>query len=165
MGLYLSGHVGPYIKLKTKKNTSNVKLETCDNDICNLHMEPAKSKYCPSCGDPIIEKLVPADDEISYHDWLYNLEELDNSEYEDVFQVATSSEICDEGEQILVSNSRGGSHGGNLTHGGIVDITDIDIQEDLKKFNSKFGELIEKLRQYFGEDAIQVRWGTVLWYN
>jgi len=162
MGLYLSAFVGPYIKLKNKKDESTETIHVCDNDVCRTYGEEFNTKHCPNCGDPIVCKKVPTTTFFGYYDWIND----GNEEYEDTFRRVRNEDLLEEDEEILLSNrSSEDSYGGDMQYGGIVDVSEVNVQKDIEKFRNKYKEIVTGLETFFGKENVKLCWGTAIWYS
>lgn len=170
MGVDTHINVGPYLVVKGKKTEMlDKKVRTCTNKKCIVHKNnqeyPTTQKFCADCGSEVDIKeykekwtcgpdsLIsdePYDDE--FCDELCCTDGFDN-EYENTF-VPNESSPYDE--------KRGRLEEGDV---GTIDLTDVEIQKEIKWFEKRYKKIIDVYKKEFGEDSCSVKWGVIQWYS
>jgi len=165
MGAYLNTFVGPYIRLTCRKEDGFDEYKTCIKIGCDYHFKRLRgrdmeNKFCAECGIELEMTKVPEVKTISYLDWLYSNKEIE-SEFRDDLTRITFSE--NELEQYLMSNTSD-NIGDYLQYDGALEHDPDVVEESTSKFKDEFKKIISGLTDFFGEENVAIKWGTIIYH-
>ena len=158
MGVDYSVHIGPYLTVHDPEGPSTFEFYTCVNPQCEDRFKEQSSKFCPKCGKPIelYKKACKA-------------RKSENFDIYDELKERLIEEFSDykprhlENHLVLVSNVRGHDTSFDPTEcdSMAMDLSTVNVKADTEKFEKSFAKEIEKLKEFFGQKAVEVHWGVI----
>ena len=153
MGLYLSMYVGPYAEATATAVKRETDVYGCTSEKCPewKRRDPwqgMKSPFCASCVSPTGKTTKMMVQRPSPYDALGGSERLE-----------VLSDESDEDVHYFISNIRdslGERLDGDKGANHHVDLSDVDREAEMKKFEELFHEELASLRKVYD---VEVRWG------
>jgi len=161
MGTDYCVNVGPVIVINNPPRDTNERHVSCCNDKCvKFHRYSSGEKFCPECGSRIAEwfETVTKPLDVDFYE-LFKDERLVPSD----FHSSSSSSTV-----ILIANKEKDTKAANFQHfhlnydGPFEVFPKIEeIGSNIEKFKQIFDSDLNKLKEIFGADNVEVRYGTV----
>lgn len=169
MGSYQNIYIGPYLSVKNKVVDSTNTTMVCSNTDCDKHNKKVDSKFCPQCGQPPIKKVDPVKKNYDANDALNKFdEEYHNQVY---FPHNGGTDMFKDRMLILPNDSEGRPLEIDIDEdrSGEYPLFPDDvlskIPEDLGWFETKFKKYVDHLREEFGPENCNLKWGIVIHYS
>ncbi len=156
MSIDYSAHIGPYIKVYNPKKASTTELTLCCNKNCSQHNKEVDSKFCPECGSLIKTSKLPCRESIDfnvYDEFNERLHEMCPEE---------KPHKCDDYLYFAANDSK--KFGVNIdpTYCNEVKIS-TESGEEFMEFFDVYQKEIDRLKEIFGKDNVQIKYGVVTW--
>ena len=155
-------YIGVYALVKNKVKTVERKRTVYKNEKTGqVFKNPVK--FDPNTGDPVSKLKEKYNENVAFSGWYDLLNELDlhDSLDEDAFFEPAYSP-CPKGYSLLLSNySNRGQVGDKDEEGCIVDIEPDIIEKTMKSFLEGYSEEIRYLKEFYGEENIDIKFGVV----
>ncbi len=156
MGMDQQITIGPYLEIIGKLTTTEIKVKR----ECPKHrqLKQAENKFCGFCGLEIETVEVPVEKEV------YPINILNTADLEDsLFSPNEMNSI------LLPNDSSDDDIDWEVEMGGALNLFSVEMDE-LKKaqviwFKKTYEEEIALLREKFGYNNIQIRWGIVSYWS
>jgi hypothetical protein len=165
MGMYMTAHVGPFVRLKLEPTTYISNVKCCTNASCKRHERASIEKFCPDCGTKIETTGVEVEGTIGWQEFL----PLKDYEYEDAMW-DISEWLGNDNESILISNQSAtnsdiGEHGGLQSFGEVDDpsMTSAMSVFCLEEFQAAHGVMLEEMKEFFG-DKMTIEYGVCIYW-
>lgn len=158
--------LGPYLVCTARLVPSQKTLRSCTNETCDNHKKEyanggssfrsAGMDFCPKCGAKVGDVVIPLQSQNVDYWKMYDVigeslhivnRETDRSE-KHVWVINNYKDL--RGEEIVNRRER-----------KEVWIQPEIVESDLVWFQDKFREEIEKMRQSYGDENVEVRWGLI----
>lgn len=167
MGVDTNLHIGPYLVVEGTKTTNSIReVYTCSNDECvnNINNKQLTGKFCNNCGSSNETKQYTKSETIDPHDLTYS------DEYEDVFcdELTWTNPMNTDDEGVFIANETAPfdtQSRCNPDECRDVDLSNVNIQDEINWFVEKYKPQIDIFKKEFGEHSAQVKWGIVQWYS
>lgn len=156
MGCDYLVNVGPVVVINNPPVDTTEKHISCCNDKCVQFHKYGSGKFCPDCGSPIQEWIKPVNKPLEVD--LYELlkEVLIPSDY---MQHSSTPKI------ILIANKQSEEVGFkhfNLKYEPFEFFPKIEeINGNIEKFKQVFQSELNALKNIFGAENVEVRYGTI----
>jgi hypothetical protein len=163
MGVDTNLSVGPYMVVKgVKEVTRTEKVLTCSNIDCEVNIKNKNRKgdnNCNKCGSPITKKSYNVVEKIKAKDYFWGVEEFED-------ELCYTDPMCGE-SNIYVPNDLSPFSKKNKSNDNdeSIDLTDVNIQEEIDWFKEKYKKIIDYITAEFGEDSVSIRYGAIQWYS
>jgi hypothetical protein len=158
MSVDYTTYVGPYIQVHNPKRATTEEYHTCSNKSCRNHKAKMCEKFCAECGSAI--KLVSFPCEASLDFDVYN-------EFEDkLAEALTEYKPKDlEDFHFFIGNKKGspGISFDPKTDCYVRELPQLNIEKETGVFSTMFKKEIARLKEFFGADAVQIKWGVLDW--
>jgi hypothetical protein len=157
MGVDYHVHVGPYITVRNPPRNTTKDFDSCPKKSCSEYGKIITSKFCSVCGSEI--KLISFPCEAPLYIDIYG--EFDERLSEAFYE--SDSPLKD--TMVLLSNKRdtGGKTVDPSQCDELVDMSNVNVQEEINKFKKILSKDIQKLEELFGKNSISVKWGILSW--
>lgn len=163
MSFYRTTYTGPHIVCKTHKVSVEKTIRTCSNSTCSQYELEiyGNVKFCDQCGSPVQNRLVNYfEDNIDSFEVRMNLDEALSEVPGDDF----SSWMKKNDVHIWISNR----HIPNVREFSFDDdgvryvpITAELIADELEKFSVFFEKEIFILKEEYGAENVELKWGLI----
>ena len=163
MGTDYYGKLGPYIVCKFDNVAKSRKYNGCVNGLCyeSESKNATSNKYCGACGKKCGEKTEVFQGEIDPYPLLAQMNEALHL-------------VCIEGYEplgsnthVFIPNTKIKAFCKNFEFkyetGGITDLTEIDVDNELANFENQFPKELEILRKNYCE--VTLHWGFIHYLN
>lgn len=146
MGIDYYNYLGAFLKLKKKKQITQVDISSCINNKCKVFMEVVKTEFCSSCGNKIAEQTIDEEKTLSFSHWVsqteHDVDKLCRTEYpnskEEEYLFPNFGDDLEE-VSIRIPNSESNEL--------ILEINKIiDPDEYIKKFKCLFCDILTDLK-------------------
>jgi hypothetical protein len=158
MGVDYTAYVGPYIQVHNPPRPSFEEYHTCTTANCSNQNKPMSSKFCPVCGGAVTLQSRPCQSPVQLDVFSEFNERLCEalSEYK---PKDSKNEI------FLIGNKQGipGRSFDPIETCSAVDMTGFNITQETMLFRDMLTAELARLKEIFGEDAVQVKWGILCW--
>lgn len=159
MGVSYGYYLGPYARCNNPQVEKKVQRRTCSNDSCkNSQNHHDSKKFCSDCGSAYAKREV-------LETWprvdLDCVEDLD----EDLFEACGNyGGIEEDVDHWLPNKTMKGIT--RETHFGRDDLDEIVvkpemIESEIQSFMTTFIKALKIIREKYGEDNVEIRWGLV----
>jgi len=150
-------YVGPYVKVYSPDSPSTKEIETCPNPSCSKHQKyMGHQKCCDECGTKIVTVKLPTMAPLSF----------------DVFTEtdATMAELMTETKpkglkdfRLFVGNRCGppGLHFNPHCDTYAVETNGPAIISQMQQLETMYMSEIAHLKEVFGKENVQIKWGVV----
>lgn len=158
MSVDYTSYVGPYIQVHNPKKPSTEEFHTCPNKKCRNHGVSIGNKFCEICGTEIKLVAFPCEKPVDFD--IY--QEFDDR----VCHAFSEWKPKEYQDYLFVIGNRKGSPGRSfdpIQDSYIEDLTKLNTAEELLAFMKMFSKEITRLKEVFGNDAVQVKWGVLGW--
>lgn len=150
MGVSVYLHVGLVVKFKSLPKEQYTYSDTvCINKQCDLLDKSAQSRFCPECGEEIVQKDFHNESEIDLYDWI---------EENDVFSVFSVPPDNSTNYNILTISSNS-IHLDGWENMGFHSLKEIAKPKHIEEF--KETPHYKKLKDSFGEDNFTIEFGIM----
>lgn len=162
MGISTNIHIGPYMIVTGEKiEMIDREIRTCSNKKCEtykINQEYVKSQnFCAECGSEIAIKKYK-------EKWVSDPHQLISDEPYDDF----SDELCWTDPMGCNSGVFIANHEAPFDKDrdeDLVDLTSVNIQEEIEWFKNKYKDIIEIFHKEFGKNSVKIKWGVISWYS
>lgn len=156
MGVDYNTFIGPFVEVHNPPIPAKETVRTCSNDKCYQHKRYQLGKYCSNCGTEVRD--------ITF-DSLAPIFVNQNEEFEDAL-VRIQREYKPENRKdydIWIDNHNGSPGARYDSHDSIYveSVTHERIVKEVNELLKRRDRQINRLKEIFGEDAVQVKWGVV----
>ena len=164
MGVDTNLSVGPYMIIEGEKEvTITEQIFTCSNGDCEINIKNKNRKgknNCDQCGSPITNKSFSFVEKKMAKDYFRDADEFKN-------------ELCYTDSMCCVGNifiSYCGSPFKKIIYDyrygdDVIDLTDVNIQEEIDWFKEKYKKIIDYITSEYGEKSVDIRYGVIQWYS
>jgi hypothetical protein len=171
MGIDYSVYVGPYVKCTNPLVEVESSIRTCTNPVCKTYKNQIwdlTAKYCRECGSPIGETAIKKSNtkvnasELYEHGVKEQLhmagresgwEELKRKDAEiDIWIANVKRPEADCGINFDPKSDR-----------KYIDLTHHSKIDSIEQFTDAFYKEITQLREAYGSDNVEVKWGIFNW--
>ena len=152
-------YVGPYIKVFNPEKDSTEEYHSCPNKKCDKHKKQLSDKFCPSCGTKITLVTFPCKSKIDFD--IYK--EFKKEPISEVMCESKPKEL--ENYDFYISNSTK-SPGININvvyEHFIKDFNETIIVSEVQQFEIQLSKEINRLKEVFGNENVQIKWGVMTW--
>ncbi len=147
-------YVGPYVAIAAGTRKKQYKKAVCPNDRCNYR--PAATPFCGMCGS----QVTLIDHEISVENKSRDITGYDNLVLHAPNQIFTVERLC------VLLPCRYFDFGFVVNAGDrTVDYSSRISNDQCDKLRRKTKESLHSLRDKYGANNVEVRWGTVVFDN
>lgn len=158
MGVDYNVYIGPYVKIHNPKKNSFDEFQGCNTGNCVKRMKPSSSKFCDTCGKPIVLVKKPTKKSI----------DVDFYELTDEHLVPVLCHYYDvpPDYNFLVPNKKWcerTTHFDPRSFAGEIDFDHKDVLTELVKFESTFDKWLQIVKEKFGETNVVIKWGTIFY--
>lgn len=160
MGTETNVHIGPYLVAKGVKGKIESKtVRTCSNVNCTFRYRnkiKLKGGFCSECGSIVENVTFEIKTETTATDLC--------REFGD--ELTYTSPICGNSD-IFISNITSPYDKIRFAtdDSDIVDLTKVNMQEEINWFKNKFKDILDLIEKEFGKNSTEVLWGVIQWYS
>ncbi len=155
MSIDYSVHVGPYIVVHNPPVETTEEYHSCPTKGCPNHKRHMSEKFCPACGSGIRVVQFPTK------------APKDFDVYKE-FDSRLCEAFCDGGPEdlkdamVFLSDEKGHDVVFDPTNELVdIDLRAVNMPESLDRFQEAFAKEIQRLKEVFGEQAVELRWGVI----
>lgn len=154
MGVSYYVKLGPYIEVKNPPKSSFTEYFGCPNKKCRHYNKAFTCKFCTDCGTAIELVKVPDSKPTEFDTW---------KETNDRLSKAFSEYLPDGLKDILIlmPNKKGLGHHFSAYDSALVPLNETIVLSETKRFESEYAKDIARVREVFGENAVQIKWGVI----
>lgn len=156
MGRYLSTYAGPVILAEFSLEKTLLPFPSCGNKKCQRHEKSLEHPFCPQCGEPSVTLQKAYTDENPSSEVL-EAAGIDPDTLED--QRFLDNELP-ENHHLYTPNTRDRSpprdFGPENPECCIIDLTEIDIEAEMKWMKTAYAPEIKKMRSLYKK--VEIRW-------
>lgn len=158
MGLYLSGHIGPYIQCTVRTERIEIEAKGCTNPTCAEFLRRARwgsaEGFCSKCGTkrgitPMLTDVRPDFREVIQGESL--TEARGDRSGDTLFLIPNT-------HRSGVTSRYIGQH--ETVH---LDLSTVDMKAEVEAMKKAFEEEVALLEKAF--DDVTIKWGFHLWYS
>lgn len=149
MGASYYVYVGPYIQAYNPEKMGSEEYYGCAR--CKQAMS---TKYCPICGSTVILLTRPNQQRITFDTY---------KETDDRLSSFSDYSVPSDRKNFTLFEPNKGKFGHRFSgwESQIVDLVDATIKTELERFLQFFDKDIKRLKEVFGNDAVDVKWGII----
>lgn len=149
--------LGPYLEVFNPVKNTTVKRQSCPNAACTNHKKLVEANFCDKCGTKIKHIEVESRGRQRFNSY---------EEFGGESLIEVTHEGMDEEDYIrFESNIRGV---GGRTFYDEVAVLPIDSNTpnaEIEAFNKHFAREIRILVNFFGADAVKIKWGAIAYWS
>lgn len=164
MGAEYRMFIGPYIRCSTRTSPRLKTIKTCTKDTCRFNSADNpmayENNFCPQCGSPAVSQEIQVEGRVKEDvcpSWVYT--EMDES------ICGFNQEYAEPGVHIFVPN-RDGIREFTFSRsddkvGEILRVRAVTLEQEMIWLETRFKAELERAREIYGDDKVEVRWGIL----
>ena len=158
MGCDFYVNVGPVVVINNPPVDTTEKHISCCNKKCGKYHKYGSGKFCPDCGSPIQEWIKPVNKplEIDFYELLKEvLVPTDYMQHSGTSQIILIANKDTQAEEVGFKHF-------NLKYEPFEFFPKIEeVNGNIEKFKQVFENELNKLKEIFGTNNVEVRYGTI----